>query len=91
MNPMFENNRRRIATATRATALAAFVAGALSPISAFAAGQGEGCDMVAGRDGGQQICDAGLVCTGPFEGTYEHGNCQPEKQGSVFDKKVLKG
>lgn len=91
MNHMMQSDGKRMAAAGRAIALAAFVAGALTPMSAFAAGLGEGCDMVDGRDGGQQICDAGLVCTGPFEGMYQRGNCQAEKQGSIFDRKVLKG
>ena len=43
---------------------------------AMAAGLGQGCDTQPGRDGGQQMCDAGLACTGPFEGTYGRGNCQ---------------
>jgi hypothetical protein len=44
-----------------------------------AAAIGEGCDTKPGREGGQQMCDDGLDCTGPFEGTYGHGICQLEE------------
>jgi parallel beta-helix repeat protein len=37
----------------------------------------ERCDIRTTRDGGQIRCDAGLVCTGPFEGIHGQGNCQP--------------
>ncbi len=50
-----------------------------SPV--IAAGVGEGCDTVSGRDGGQQFCDSGLICTGPFEGSFGHGNCQASGGG----------
>ena len=54
-----------------------WIAGALFIVSpASGASQGQGCDTKSGRDTGQQMCDAGLVCTGPFEGSYGRGNCQ---------------
>lgn len=52
-----------------------FLGATLGASSALAAG----CDTKPGRDGGQEKCSAGLVCTGPFEGTYGRGNCQKPK------------
>jgi hypothetical protein len=48
---------------------------------AMANGIGEGCDTVDGRDGGMQFCDSGLICVGPYEGMYGHGNCQASGGG----------
>ncbi len=39
----------------------------------------QGCDTKPGRPGGQQTCSGGKICTGPYEGSYKHGNCQPKK------------
>ncbi len=39
----------------------------------------QGCDTKPGRDGGQAMCGSGTVCTGPYEGSYGRGNCQPRK------------
>ena len=43
---------------------------------AAASGVGGPCDTKPGREEGQALCEAGLVCTGPFEGQYGRGNCQ---------------
>ena len=57
-----------------------YIASALIIASpASGASQGQGCDTKSGRDSGQQMCEAGLVCTGPFEGSYGRGNCQEAK------------
>ena len=50
---------------------------------ALGAGISEGCDSQAGRNSGQIMCDAGLTCTGPFEGIYGRGNCQKAKGSLV--------
>ena len=69
---------------------AMFFVGCFAGSPAMAAGDGEPCDTIAGRDRGQPMCDDGLVCTGPFEGTYGRGNCQkPKDQGSLRVKGFL--
>lgn len=66
--------------------------GSLSIPYAFSAGEGEGCDTIAGREEGQQMCDPGLVCTGPFEGIYGHGNCQkPKDQSNLITEGTYRG
>lgn len=39
----------------------------------------QGCDTKPGRPDGQAACSGRMVCTGPYEGRYGRGNCQPLK------------
>ena len=57
---------------------------AFAPLSALAASPAGGpCDTKPGRESGQDVCAAGLVCTGPFEGLHGKGNCQPSKAAAT--------
>lgn len=51
-----------------------------APVTTSAFGQG--CDTIPGREGGPDLCGAGQVCTGPFEGMYGRGNCQSRSTAS---------